>query len=299
MSKKTLYLMGILATILIGTFLYNSMCCQTCAAEKTQIPEIAATGDYKNFNLSGRDMAYSCNDNFRFLSNGFNNIQPVNDSIHTGIGLLKSYFDKNQNDKLVITGYAMKTEKNTSAFPNLALARANDLKSYFVSKGIATNRFELKGELIDAWKMSADTLLGPADFRIMQGEELAAAPKEDWNALKSSINANPLTLYFQTNQTDVDLSTEDRQKVADLAKYLDNVADAKLTAVGHTDNAGDRDVNTKLGLGRANFAKEYLAKNGIDGQKVETSSKGPDQPIADNATPDGKAKNRRTVVTIK
>jgi OmpA-OmpF porin, OOP family len=299
MSKKTLYLLGILSTILIGTFLYNITCCQNCDVEKPQTPVVAATGDYKNFNLSGKDLAYSCNDNFRFLTNGFNNIQPVNDSINTGIGMLKSYFDKNQNDKLVITGYAMNSEKNTSAFPNLALARANDLKSYFVSKGIAASRFDLKGELIDAWKMSADTLLGPADFRIMQGEEVAAAPKENWDDLKAKINANPLTLYFQTNQTDVDLSAEDRQKVADLAKYLDNVADAKLAAVGHTDNAGDRAINTRLGLGRANFAKEYLAKNGIDAQKVETTSKGPDEPIADNATPDGKAKNRRTVVTIK
>lgn len=299
MSKKTLYLLGILATILIGTFLYNITCCQNCDAEKSQIPVVVAAGDYKNFNLSGKDLAYSCIDNFRFLTNGFNKIQPVNDSINTGIGMLKSYFDKNQNDKLVITGYAMNFEKNTSAFTNLALARANDLKSYFVSKGIAASRFDLKGELIDTWKMSGDTLLGPADFRIMKGEEVAAAPKEDWDSLKAKINANPLTLYFQTNQKDVDLSADDRQKVADLAKYLDNVADAKLAAVGHTDNVGDRVVNTKLGLGRANFARDYLAKNGIDAQRVETASKGPDEPIAANTTLDGKAKNRRTVVTIK
>lgn len=304
MSKKTSYLLGILATILIGTFLYNKICCQECCAEipPTNVPVLtdnAGMGDYNIFNLSGNEMNYTCKDNFRFLTNGYNNILPVNDSIDTGIGLLKNYFDKNTNDKIVITGYALNSEKNTSAFPNLALARANDIKSYFVSKGIATNRFELKGELRDAWKTSADTVLGAADFRIMQGEEVAKEKTEDWAALKEKINANPLILYFNTNQSDIDLSVEERQKVADLVHYLDNVADSGLNAVGHTDNVGDRKVNTKLGLDRANFAKEYLSKNGVSGDKITTASKGPDEPIADNKTDEGKSKNRRTVVTIK
>ena len=257
----------------------------------------ATTGDYNKFNLSGKDLAYTCSDNFRFLSNDFKNIQPVNDSINTGIGLLKTYFDKNK-DKLVITGYALNSEKNTSSYPNLALARANDLKNYFVSKGIESNRFELKGELRDAWKMSGDTILGNADFRIMQAEEVATEKTEDWAALKAKINANPLTLYFNTGQAQINLTDEEKQKVADLSRYLDNVEGAKLNAVGHTDSAGNRETNIKLGLNRANFAKDYLAKNGIIGSKIDATSKGPDEPIADNKTTDGKAKNRRTVVTL-
>jgi OmpA-OmpF porin, OOP family len=306
MSKKTSYILGILATILIGTFLYDRFCCQDCCKQETDVPnatpaltDTAGMGDYNIFNLSGKDLNYSCHDNFRFLKDGFNNIQPVNDSINTGIGLLKTYFDKNTKDKLLITGYALNSEKNTSAFPNLALARANDLKSYFVSKGIASDRFELKGELRDAWKTSADTLLGPADFKIMQGEEVATEKVVDWAAKKDSINANPLILYFNTNQSEINLSAEERQKVANIVNYLDNVADAKLSATGHTDNVGDHDLNVSLGLNRANFAKEYLSKNGVTGDKIETSSKGPDEPIADNKTSEGKSKNRRTVVTIK
>jgi OmpA-OmpF porin, OOP family len=304
MSKKALYILGILATIGIGTYFYNSMCCPCCEKPlQGNEPVVAQSdtkgkGDYNKFNISGKDMTYECYDNFRFLSNDFKNIQPVNDSINNGIGLLKTYFDKNK-DKLVITGYALNSEKNTSAFPNLALARANNLKDYFVSKGIASNRFELKGELRDAWKMSKDTLLGTADFKILEGEEIATQKVEDFTVLKAKINANPLILYFQTNQTDVDLSVEDRQKVADLARFLDNVAGTKLSAVGHTDNVGDRAKNTILGLERAEFAKSYLSKNGIAASKVVTSSKGPDEPIADNQTDEGKSKNRRTVVTIK
>ncbi len=279
------------------------MCCPTCCQENPSENSTVVTttetqsGDYKKFNLSGNDLDYSCNDNFRFLSNDFKNIQPVNDSINTGIGLLKTYFNKNK-DKLVITGYALNSEKNTSAFPNLALARANDLKDYFVSKGIASNRFELKGELRDTWKMSGDTILGNADFRIMQAEEVTIEKVEDWAALKAKINANPLTLYFNTGQAEISLTDDERQKVANLVRYLDNVEGAKLNVVGHTDNAGNKDANVKLGLNRANFAKDYLSKNSIPATKIDASSKGPDQPIADNKTANGKSKNRRTVVTL-
>lgn len=279
------------------------MCCPTCCQKNpTENSTVVATtetksSDYKKFNLSGKDLDYSCNDNFRFLSSNFKNIQPVNDSINTGIELLKTYFDKNK-DKLVITGYALNNEKNTSAFPNLALARANDLKDYFVSKGIASNRFELKGELRDAWKMSGDTIIGNADFRIMQAEEVATEKVEDWAILKAKINANPLTLYFNTGQAEIVLTAEERKKVADLVRYLDNVEGAKLNAVGHTDNAGNRDANIKLGLNRANFAKDYLSKNSIPATKIDALSKGPDEPIADNKTAEGKSKNRRTVVTL-
>ena len=96
MSKKTSYLLSILATILIGTFLYNKVCCQECCAESQEnnIPVVTdniGMGDYNIFNLSGNEMNYTCNDNFRFLTNGYNNILPVSDSINKGIGLLKKY----------------------------------------------------------------------------------------------------------------------------------------------------------------------------------------------------------------
>ena len=304
MSKKLLYVLGILGTIAIGTWLYNSMCCKTCCQDQPSengdavaTTENIVSGDYNKFSLSGKDLDFTCNTNFRFLSNDFNNIQPVNDSINNGIALLKTNFDNNLS-KLVITGYALNSEKNTSAFPNLALARANNLKDYFVSKGIASNRFELKGEMRDAWKMSGDTILGNADFKILDAAAVAAEPTEDWGVLKAKINANPLILYFNTGQAEISLTAEERQKVADLTRYLDNVEGAKLNAVGHTDNAGNRDANVKLGLNRANFAKDYLSKNGIAAAKIDASSKGPDEPIADNKTADGKAKNRRTVVTL-
>ena len=85
--------------------------------------------------------------------------------------------------------------------------------------------------------------------------------------MKEKINANPLILYFKTGKAQIDLSAEDRQKVADIKNYLDHVEDAKLDVIGHTDNVGSRDTNIRLGQQRADFAKKYLVKNGISARK--------------------------------
>lgn len=304
MSKQALYILGILATILLGALLYPKLCCKDCNMKKTEnaVPlstENNLTANYNAFNLNGIDFKYHCNDNFKFLKNTFNNIQPVSDSINNGIGLLKNYFNKNLKEKLLITGYALNSEKNTSAFPNLGMARANAIKNYFVSKGFASNRFETKGELRDAWKTANDTVLGAVNFEIKHYDNVNTSNTENWNAFKEKINADPLILYFSSNQTEVNLSVEERQKIADLAHYLDNVSHAKISCIGHTDGSGDRNINVQLGQDRADFAKEYLTQNGISENKIESSSKGPDEPIADNVTVEGKAKNRRTVVTLK
>ncbi len=77
-------------------------------------------------------------------------------------------------------------------------------------------------------------------------------------------------------------------------------ADPQLVAdiVGHTDSIGKKSYNYKLGLKRANAVKRWLVKQGIDGKRIITSSKGENHPIASNKTREGRAKNRRAVITI-
>lgn len=68
--------------------------------------------------------------------------------------------------------------------------------------------------------------------------------------------------------------------------------------VGHTDSIGTKTYNQKLGLKRANAVKNWLVKQGVDANRILTSSKGETQPIASNKTKAGRAKNRRAVVVI-
>jgi outer membrane protein OmpA-like peptidoglycan-associated protein len=75
--------------------------------------------------------------------------------------------------------------------------------------------------------------------------------------------------------------------------------DSKLELVGHTDNTGTQDANYSLSAARAEAVKNYLVKKGIPVNRFQkVDGKGQDEPIAENSTAAGKAKNRRVVISI-
>jgi outer membrane protein OmpA-like peptidoglycan-associated protein/uncharacterized membrane protein YeaQ/YmgE (transglycosylase-associated protein family) len=67
----------------------------------------------------------------------------------------------------------------------------------------------------------------------------------------------------------------------------------QLRIEGHTDNAGDAEVNRRLSLDRANAVKELLVKVGVPADRISTEGLGADKPIAANDTEENRAKNRR------
>jgi OOP family OmpA-OmpF porin len=303
MSKKALYLLGIAVTIILGTFLYLKFCCNCCVKTATPDAEkvstvIAPDEKLVPFILSGSGIEYQTNDNLKFLKNSSTLIVPVSDSVTIGIEKLKSFLVTNPKQKVTITGYATSDETNTTTFENLGLARANDVKNYFVSKGFNTSNFDTKGEIVDDWKIKADTLLGPVEYKF-EALDTTTVANDEWSALKDKINGDPLVLYFNTNKASYNLTSIEKQKVADIVKYTGQVKDAEVLVVGHSDNVGNRESNVVLGQKRAEFSKNYLAKQGVDAARITTESKGPDEPIGDNTTAEGKAKNRRTIITIK
>jgi len=303
MSKKTLYLLGIAITIVLGTFLYLKFCCNCCmetpmenAQKATEVVE--KNVEFQPFVLNGPGIEFHANDNLNFLKNNALLIVPVSDSVSIGIESLRSFLIANPKQKVAITGYATSGETNTTTFENLAIARANDVKNYFVSKGLPAAQFDTKGEITDEWKMNSDTLVGPVEFKF-ETLETATPNNDEWSALKEKINADPLIIYFNTNKSSDKISDTEKQKVADLAHYMQNAKDATVLITGHSDNVGNREANVILAQKRAEFTKNYLVKNKIDAARIETQSKGPDEPAGDNATAAGKATNRRTVITIK
>jgi adhesin transport system outer membrane protein len=69
-------------------------------------------------------------------------------------------------------------------------------------------------------------------------------------------------------------------------------------AVGHTDGVGSDAYNQRLSLARADAVKAYLVSQGIPAARIRTEGKGKSQPVADNATAEGRAKNRRVEIDV-
>jgi OOP family OmpA-OmpF porin len=72
----------------------------------------------------------------------------------------------------------------------------------------------------------------------------------------------------------------------------------KIKVTGHTDSTGSPDYNKKLSLRRAEAVRDYLVSLGVDPSKMEVSGEGEANPIADNSTKEGRAKNRRVEVDV-
>lgn len=310
MSKKTGYLLGILLTIIIGMLLMWFFCCGSGAAsgisdDSDQSNQVAATkqaaATSMGFSIKdpNGDFSFSNAGNFDFNASGFSILKPVSGAVDDGLGKLQAYLnaDGNAGKFVNITGYYDTDEDNTSAFPNLGLARANAAKNYFVSKGISSSKINTFGELRDALVPDGTIYRGPVSYA-MDAYENENGDADEMAALKARINANPLVLHFNTAQASISLSPEQRQKVADISRYLDHVSGSSATIVGHTDNTGNPASHMPLGLKRADFAKGYFKRNGISEAQLSTSSQGDKDPVADNATEEGRAQNRRSVVTL-
>lgn len=78
-----------------------------------------------------------------------------------------------------------------------------------------------------------------------------------------------------------------------MAVVLQRLRGLKVEVIGHTDNAGSRAGNLSLSQARAEAVRNYMASRGIRADSISVSGEGPDRPVADNRTPEGRARNRR------
>lgn len=78
-----------------------------------------------------------------------------------------------------------------------------------------------------------------------------------------------------------------------MAAAMRPLGSTRVQVIGHTDSLGAHDRNVALSLARAAAVKTYLQQRGVATGNLSVLGLGPDQPVADNATVDGRARNRR------
>ncbi len=94
------------------------------------------------------------------------------------------------------------------------------------------------------------------------------------------------------------LKAEGKAKLDDLVGKVKGISLEVIIAVGHTDSVGGDPYNQKLSVKRSEAVKASLVSKGIEKNRVYTEGKGEKQPVADNKTKEGRAKNRRVEIEV-
>jgi len=103
------------------------------------------------------------------------------------------------------------------------------------------------------------------------------------------------TVRFRTSSADIDAGSEALlAELADLAKSCPG----NLTIAGHTDSRGDADMNRALSQARAEAVRDAFTSYGVASSRMAAVGYGEEQPVADNALVEGRATNRRIVISV-
>jgi outer membrane protein OmpA-like peptidoglycan-associated protein len=120
-------------------------------------------------------------------------------------------------------------------------------------------------------------------------KEVVAAPQDEVIVLSDKVlfDFNSSTLTPAANQV-----------LADISKRLTDSAIIGVLVKGHTDSVGSEAFNQQLSQRRADSVAAFLVSQGVAADKLHTEGHGEGQPVADNATDEGRAQNRRVEIVV-
>lgn len=128
--------------------------------------------------------------------------------------------------------------------------------------------------------------------RATQGTGVAVTQTQD-NQLKLQI---PSDVSFDTGRSDIKANL--RPILDQFASGLANQPNTVVRIIGHTDSVGSDAVNDPLSYQRAQSTRDYLSARGVSPNRVSIEGRGQREPIATNATADGRAQNRRVEIYL-
>ena len=125
-------------------------------------------------------------------------------------------------------------------------------------------------------------------------QDMSASAQAMSDAIAKSGRLDIYGITFTTGQAAI--TPASNEVLNDVLAVLAANPDWRLRIEGHTDNVGDKAANLKLSNARAAAVAAWLTGKGVDAARLSTAGLGDTQPIADNTTEDGRARNRRVVL---
>ncbi len=221
---------------------------------------------------------------------------------------LANYLYYNPYKDLEITGTYAGSEINLTNWSNLGLARANSISQRLQLNNLSSDRFILsfregrRDSLFDP----LDTLRGGINLRIIHNP-IPTGPTLTEFSPDSYFNSegwnyqliNPPILYFEEEGNHLIVSEEIGNFFTDCVQFLRLYPEKKLLLTGYSDNEGAQIINVQRGIERANKVKKYFQEFGLPEERIDVLSLGGSAPIADNATEEGRKKNRRVELSLE
>src|SRR5207237_4146525 len=120
----------------------------------------------------------------------------------------------------------------------------------------------------------------------------ASAQTSD-NLLKVNV---PADAGFETRRADINPRL--RPILDQFASGLASQAGSDVRIIGHTDSTGPDELNDRLSLARAQSVRDYIVTRGVRPELIQIAGRGEHEPVADNSTDAGRARNRRVEIFL-
>ena len=186
---------------------------------------------------------------------------------------------------LVLTGCATATPEQKSAGTGALIGAVagqilgRDSKSTAIGAGLGTLGGYVWSKNMEDKKRAMEAATAGTGTVVTQTAD---------NQLRLTI---PNDIYFDTGSADIRPGL--RPILDQFAQGLGQQPSMEVRIVGHTDNTGSDAINNPLSVNRAQSARDYLVSRGVSSSRISIDGRGSREPIADNATEAGRARNRR------
>jgi outer membrane protein OmpA-like peptidoglycan-associated protein len=161
-------------------------------------------------------------------------------------------------------------------------------------------RFLVKLPAGDEYGIKVETIGEEIDYNTF--EVPTPGPGQVFNTVSLEITYElPTSVVLEDLHFDIakhSIKQSSYESLDKLAAYLIRKGTIKIRIEGHTDHVGTSESNSRLSTNRAKAVQEYLVKKGVKAELMTSVGMGDEHPIADNETPEGRAKNRRTEIHI-